>query len=40
MARIKPQMIASLYGTFVFDSTTSNKKLDIMQKLLLKMVYV
>jgi hypothetical protein len=23
LARIKPQMIASLYGAFVFDSTTT-----------------
>jgi hypothetical protein len=25
LARIKPQMIASLYGAFVFDSTTTQK---------------
>jgi len=36
LAKIKPQMIASLYGTLLFDSTASNKKTGYYPKITTK----
>ena len=33
LARIKPQMMSSLYGTLVFDSTASNRKTKYVEKI-------
>ena len=36
LAKIKPQMIASLYGTLLFDSTASNEKTGYYAKITTK----
>ena len=33
LAKIKPQMIDSLYGTLLFDSTVSNEKTDYIEQI-------